>query len=188
MAARRTSSPLPALLALAVLAIAAAFAPAYVRAAQTLAALQAGDETEIARRVDFEALRADLKGDLGAALDAHYDNAGADARVKSLASMIVAPFVGAIVDRFASPEGLADVARTAIAARNDANDGKNAQPKTFQELLSLSAARGGFASPNIFNVSLGREDRRTVLAFGRTGVLDWRLVGIDLPADLLEPR
>jgi hypothetical protein len=184
MAARRQSSPVPALVALLALALLAAFAPAYLRAAQTLEALQAGDERAIAERVDFTALRADLKADLAAALDDHYDGAGADEPVKALASMIVAPFVNAIVDRFATPEGLAETAAAAIEAQ--ARDGPDAAPRSFPDLLWAAIARGSFAAPGTFRVALGPSDRATVLTFGRAG-LDWRLVGIDLPADLMKP-
>lgn len=187
MPAARRSSPWLALVALLLLAALALFAPAYVRAAQTLAALQAGDEAALAKRVDFEALRADLKGDLGVALDQHFDKAGADRRVKSLGAMIAAPFVAAIVDQFASPEGLAETARAALDAEKD-DTGAAPAARSFGDLLGVATARGSFTSPNSFRVALGDPARPTALVFARTAGIDWRLAGLDLPPDLLRPN
>lgn len=166
-----------------VLAVTLAIAPAYGRAAQTLAALQARDEATIAARVDFPALRADLETDLSAALDDHYDAAGANADVKALASMIVSPFLNAVVDKIASPEGLAAAANAALGDH---------PPQGFSALLGLTVAKGAFAGPGLFRLSLGgdandNKDAPTVLVFARHAVLDWRLVGVDLPPEALHP-
>ncbi|NDC58569.1 MAG: DUF2939 domain-containing protein [Alphaproteobacteria bacterium] len=176
MAASRSRSPFPALVLVVVLALAAAFAPAYLRAAQTLAALQDGDEAAIASHVDIAALRADLKRDVARALDAHYDESGADAAAKSIAAMIVAPFAGAIIDQFASPEALARVTRAALEGE---------PRRDFPGLVAFAAARGAFASWDAFRVRLDDGENATVLQFGRRNGLDWRLVGVDLPADAL---
>jgi hypothetical protein len=47
------------------------------------------------------------------------------------------------------------------------------------------AARGAFASWDAFRVRLDDGENATVLQFGRRNGLDWRLVGVDLPADAL---
>lgn len=177
---RKTRSIWPIVALGVVVAVTLAIAPAYVRAAQTLAALEARDETAIAGHVDFPALRADLEKDLSVALDDHYDAAGANADVKALASMIVSPFLNAVVDKIASPEGLAAAADAALGER---------APQGFGAMLGVVAAHGGFAGPSAFRVALGGggDKAPTVLVFTRHAGLDWRLAGIDLPPEALHP-
>jgi hypothetical protein len=176
MAASRSRSPWPALVLVVALALAAAIAPAYLRAAQMLSALQSGDEAAIAKLVDIEALRADLKSDVSRAVDDHYDESGVGASTKSIAAMIVAPFAGAIIDQFATPEALASVTRAALEG----------QPRRdFSGLLAFAAARGSFPALDAFRIRLDDGENATVLQFGRRNGLDWRLVGVDLPADAL---
>ncbi|MBU6372948.1 MAG: DUF2939 domain-containing protein [Alphaproteobacteria bacterium] len=184
--ASATAAPAPrprgSIWPMAALAIVAAlaFAPAYVRAAQTLAALEARDEAAIAQHVDFPALRADLEKDLSAALDAHYDDAGADDQAKALAAMIVSPFLDAIVEKIASPAGLAAAADAALGDR---------PPQGFGAMLGLAVGKGGFTGLSSFEVKLGggADKKPTVLVFARRAGLDWRLAGVDLPPDALRP-
>ena len=176
---RSTRSIWPIVAAGVVGAVVLAVAPAYVRAAQTLTALEARDEAAIARLVDFPALRADLEKDLSTALDDHYDAAGASSDVKVLASMIVSPFLNAVVDKFATPRGLAAAADAALGD----------EPKQgFGAMMGVVAAHGEYAGPAMFRLELGNGgDAPTVLVFARHAVLDWRLAGIDLPPDALHP-
>jgi len=186
--ARPQSSPpkaRPPIAAFATLAFAAATlfaAPAYVRAAQTLQALQSGDQSALAERVDFPALRADLKADITGALDAHYAAAGAGETVKSLAGMIVAPLVDAIIDRAASPDGLAEIARL--------SRDPDAPPQTFPQLLGAAISHGGFDGPATFALSYADARARgpSRLVFARRNLVDWRLAGVDLPPEALQPH
>lgn len=181
MAQTRKRSPIGLILIALIVAVVVAFAPAYVRAAQTLDAMQRADEAALAQRVDFPALRADVEKDLSAALDAHYAAAGADGTVSSLAAIIVKPFLEAVISEIVSPAGLAKIVKTTLD-RDEA-------PKPFGDLVGVALSKGGFAGVSTFRIALDDDDPKTEptrLVFARYG-LDWKLAGLDFPPGALKP-
>lgn len=171
------------ILALVLAAGAVLFGSAYVAAAGALDALQTADEAKITQVVDFEALKTDLQGEIQKALDAHYKDKAIGPEEKAMADMIVKPFLEAAVLQVASPQALAGLL--------SASKREGAKVESFQNLLGYAALNGAITGPNGFTLTLANpekpDDQPAKLQFGRKGLTDWKVVGIDLPPGAFAP-
>lgn len=147
-----------------------AFGPAYVTAADTLAAAARGDEAALARTVDFEALQADVSGDFREALDARFAAQGLEGPMADVAAALLEPLSDAAAAALASPEGLIAAAEEAQAPASGA--------------LGYAVAKGRPVGLSRFTLDLDDAAEPTRLVFTRAG-LGWRLTGLDLPPDAL---
>jgi hypothetical protein len=129
------------------------------------------DEAKLSAYVDYPALRADLKRDLGAYVAAEAAKNSSDDGGR-LAASIAAAFLGPVVDTAVSPAGVeamfASEDRTAAAAvGNPARVAAGDHPVIERDGL------------NSFRVH-GADLSKGALLFRREG-LGWKLVGVDLP-------
>lgn len=146
------------------------FSPGWTLAAMARAA-EANDADALSAYVDYEALRRDLKADLGARLKAEARKENGPAAPLGLA--IGEAMMGPVVDAIASPRGM----RTTFAAMKRAGDAEG---------MRRDGEAGGF-EPEIERRGLSGflvrdpASSGSALVFERRG-LGWKLVGIELPA------
>lgn len=134
-------------------------------------ALKSGDKESLIERVDFPAIRASLKKQLGARF------APAQPAGKRNAFSVVSPsIIDALVDAFVTPEGLAAL----IAKPKSVEDiGASANDRPMPKGFDWSKVRYAFFT-GARDFSIDVEGTR--LRFRFTG-FGWRLRNIDLPLD-----
>lgn len=140
------------------------------------------DAARLSAYVDYPAVRAKLKSDLGGdaarVAASHPGDGGAQ-----LGAAIAAAFLGPVIDALVTPEGVA-----AMFARQDraAANGATAAPQPTGKALPVSAPD----HPVIEREGLDRfrvhdkDPGKGALEFRRSG-LGWKLVGVDLPSPIV---
>ncbi|MFZ4071899.1 MAG: DUF2939 domain-containing protein [Caulobacterales bacterium] len=176
-------SPLPWIAAVAaIVALAgAAFGPAYMAAVATLDAMQRADAKALENNIDFVALRTDVSDELKAMFDAEMRKQGLDETAVGVARNFVAAPINAIVDRIATPDGM--------AALLTPPSGEDRKLLTTPQLLSATLTNGQLTSLSQLEVAIpyGKKPRAELvrLKFKRNGLTDWRMVGVHYPASAL---
>jgi hypothetical protein len=168
--------------AAAVVALAgAAFGPAYLTAASTLDAMQRADAKALEKNIDFIALRTDVSDELKAMFDAEMRKQGLDETAVGVARNFVAAPINAIVDRIATPDGMATLLTPPA--------GEERKLLTGSELMSSALVQGRLTSLSQLEVAIpdGKKPRSDLvrLKFKRSGLTDWRMVGVHYPASAL---
>jgi hypothetical protein len=176
-------SPLPWLAgAAAVVALlAGGFGPGYGAAVGTLDAMQKADVAGLQRHIDFVALRDDVSTDLRTAFDAEMKRQGLDETGIAVARNFVSAPINALVDRIATPDGMAQLLQA-----TPANDRKI---YSAQALLSGVFANGSWKGLDALEVAIpdGNKKREELvrLEFRRVGLIDWKMVGVTYPTNAL---
>lgn len=140
-------------------------------------AAKAGDADRFSSYVDYPALRADMKTELGRRLEA--ETKGKNSAETRLGLAMGMAMMGPLVDQMVSPEAM----QTALAALADAPKNGAVQKGSGE----ADRASGGSTLPEIHRQGFdrfllakkGKAD--AALVFERRG-LGWKLVGIELPA------
>jgi hypothetical protein len=135
-------------------------------------AAKAHDAERLSAHVDYPALRADLKQDIGAYVTAEAAR-GSPVEGGNLAAGIALAFIGPVIDAAVSPKGIE--AMFVAEDRSASGARVNAVPVSTGDHPVIE--RGGF---NSFRVH-GQDASKGALVFRREG-LSWKLVGVDLPA------
>lgn len=131
--------------------------------------LRAGDAQLLARHVDFEAVRADLKQQLKASIVRQAQADRADNPYASLAQDIALSLVDRMVDAIVTPQGLARLARGSARATGD----EAAEP--------FAGARYDWEALDRFAIRVpAAQDNEVVFVLTRDGLV-WRMTGIRLP-------
>lgn len=143
---------------------------------EMIAAARSGDADALAARVDFPALRADLKVDLDSRLSAE---ARKDRSPQAQFGIALArSMMDKVVDAFISPRALAATFKTLD---------ENAPPPAKAEPSAKEIARPRIERIGLDRFRLEREGNAgSGFVFERRG-LGWKLVGVDLPADPSPP-
>jgi hypothetical protein len=177
------SSPLPMVAGVVALiaAVAAAFGPGYGAAVGTLDAMQKADAAGLQKNVDFVALREDVSSDLRAAFDAEMKRQGLDETGIAVARNFVSAPINALVDRIATPEGMAALLKP--------TDGQERKIYPAHELLAGAVANGRLTGLDGLEIAIPdgakKRDELVRLTFKRVGLLDWKMVGVTYPANAL---
>lgn len=161
----------PALFALAFLA------SPYVAARSFVAWARQGDTERLAASVDFPAVRASLKPQLSAAVTARMnrDPEMRDNPLAGLGMMLMPSLLDRMVDSVVTPRSLAT-----LVSAGRTGDGAATPPRLDYDY--------GYAAINRFRVTARRQGSRGApigLTFERRGLFAWKLVGVDLPGELL---
>lgn len=159
----------PGILILLLLLCGTAFVASPWLAARSLAqALASGNAAALDARVDFPALRADLKRQMEAAVAADMQ-AEPDNPFAAMAAAFVSALVAPMVDALVTPEGLARV----IEYDRRQRQGQASDP--------FAEARMRLVAHDEFHIALPVEQQQEVrLVLLRKG-LDWRLSRIEMP-------
>ena len=174
-------------------------------------AVAAGDAEALHEFVDFEAVRENLKGELRRAVgasrrardrqgaggdDAGSDDAGAESAdpVADLGSQLAVAVGEAMIDRFATPEGVdralgdREVEATGWSSFLDLGEGDDAGPEG-PDGVSVSAGYEGWSD---FAVRLGVEGESPEaeplwadILFERRGIWTWRVTGARVSPDAI---
>jgi hypothetical protein len=139
------------------------------------AAARSDDADSFDSHVDFPALRADVKAQLGARIQAHVHGGGLGA---SLGAALGAALVGPLVDAAVSPAGV----RAAFDARRENAAGGGASQPLVKLPRDPAIHRLGLSE--FLLVSRAHPD--SGLVFRRDG-LGWKLSGVRLPAEEASP-
>lgn len=177
------------LLALAVVALAAAYFGSPVLAVRSLVqAAEAGDAGALERKVDFPALRQSLKGQMAGRLtDELRDKAGdLGAGLGGLGLALAPSLADSAVDALVTPRVVAEVVRTGQRPEaRDAVRGSDPKPKGTDSRLHRAY---GYRDLNTFVIRLTREDKPEQplrLLMTRHGLFDWKLSGVEFPKSAL---
>lgn len=135
---------------------------------QIKSGMVANDADKVARYVDFEALRADLKSDLKANVmtEVSTETDGFAVLGAGLAMALIDP----MIDGMVSPSGLKAMMSNAPGVK---------KPVKGNDLKNPKVVRTSF---NTFEVVTGEAPEEVSFLFERRG-LGWRLVGADVPFD-----
>jgi hypothetical protein len=139
------------------------YSPAWT-VSRMVAAAKSGDAEALAARVDFPALKADLKADLSARLAA--EAKGDNSPTARIGVAIARSMMDQVIEAFASPGGM----RATFAALDDSD-----APPGSKTAGKPKIERQGFS-----RFRLSRGSSSSGLVFERRG-LGWKLTGIDLP-------
>ncbi len=167
---------IPALFALAFLA------SPYLAARKFVAWARQGDTERLAASVDFPAVRASLKPQLSAAVTARMnrDPEMRDNPLAGLGMMLMPSLLDRMVDSVVTPRGLA----TLVSAGRTGRVAESAEPPRLDYDY-------GYTALDRFRVTARRQGGRGAplgLTFERRGLFWWKLVGVDLPQDMLADR
>ncbi|SAL25519.1 membrane protein [Caballeronia turbans] len=194
----RTSRSVAAAVLVLILAAALAFiyASPYIALNRVKRAADARDAQTVNEYVDFPALRASLKEQVGALLTRRVDIQKSNP-LAIIGAMIGAALVGPLVDSYATPDGVAAILN-GIPPRGDpgeqpppAGSGSSAAHPdapapgvtTAQQAPKVPPqTTAGYRSLNTFVVTYqhGAGDARYSAIFHRYGLVTWKLVAVDL--------
>jgi len=194
----RTSRSVAAAVVVLILAAALAFiyASPYIALNRVKRAADARDAQTVNEYVDFPALRASLKEQVGALLTRRVDIQKSNP-LAIIGAMIGAALVGPLVDSYATPDGVAAILN-GIPPRGDpgeqpppAGSGSSAAHPdapapgvtTAQQTPKVPPqTTAGYRSLNTFVVTYqhGAGDARYSAIFHRYGLMTWKLVAVDL--------
>lgn len=143
--------------------------------------MQRADAKGLERTIDFVALRTDVSDELKLMFDDEMRKQGLDDAAIGLARNFVAAPINAIVDRIATPEGM--------AALLQPQPGQERTLYSTGELTSAVAVNGQWTALDQLEVAIpdGKKKREDLvrLKFKRTGLTDWRMVGVHYPPSAL---
>lgn len=178
---------------LLVAAIGFVYASPYIALNRVKRAADARDAQTVNEYVDFPALRASLKDQVGALLTRRVDIQKSGNPLAIIGAMIGAALVGPLVDSYATPDGVAAILNgipprgdpgerppapsTSIASTPQAQEPpKQGPPKQPPQTTA------GYRSFDTFVVTYqhGAGDARYSAIFHRYGLIDWKLVAVDL--------
>lgn len=175
-ALRRATILLSSAVALAGLALGGWYAvsPRYTLHSMQQAALR-GDAEAFAAHVDFPVLRASLKSEIRARLEAEAAYAPPSS-LRAIGIGLAMGFVDQMVDSAVSPETVG----VALAAMGEAGGWVSAPGLESLSLLAAPRLEIERISFDRFRVDLPTDGERPALLFRRDG-LSWKLDGVDLP-------
>jgi hypothetical protein len=170
------------------------YASPYIALDRVKRAADARDAQTVNEYVDFPALRASLKDQVGALLTRRVDIQKAGNPLAIIGAMIGAAVVGPLVDAYATPEGVAAILNGIPPRGNPGERPPEPQPETKPSAANTASATASNAAPkppqttagyrdvNTFVVTYqhGVGDARYSAIFHRHGLIDWKLVGVDL--------
>ncbi len=173
------------IIGLALAGFIAAYALSPVFAARALVEdARAGDVAGLERRVDFPAVREDLKGQLR---DRLRREAGTDDRLGSALGglgMLLAPaLIDGAVEAVVTPEAIAAIVRTAQAP-TPREAARGEPPAVDTETPRRTEVLYSYRDLNTFGVRVfdpAAPDQSVDLVMGRHGLFDWRLTRVVLP-------
>ncbi|SPB18597.1 membrane protein [Caballeronia novacaledonica] len=174
-----------------VAALAFIYASPYIALNRVKRAADARDAQTVNQYVDFPALRASLKEQVGALLTRRVDIQKSGNPLAIIGAMIGAALVGPLVDSYATPDGVAAILNgipprgepgeqpPQAAPSNAASSGVATAQHAPKEPPQASA---GYRSLNTFVVTYqhGAGDARYSAIFHRYGLVSWKLVAVDL--------
>ncbi len=178
---------------LAVLLLIAAYFASPVLALQNLtSAAKAGDRDRLEQAVDFPAVRDSLKSQLKAAMLKSFakDDSLRDNPFAAFGQMLVVGLVDKAVDAYATPDAIATMVATSHAPKHIETSDQPAPPAEPSQPKSKSnlETHYGYADLNHFRVTYRDLNDPDTGAFGlmleRRGVFAWKLVRIELPANI----
>jgi len=150
-------------------------------------AIATGDAQAVNGLIDFPALRRSLKAE--AQQVALYRLSGQEKPgsnvLAGLASVLMAPFVNALVDTVATPDGIRSLLSSQGGHSSQISPGRSGPIDQLESLgHGLARTRFGYRSWNTFVVTTkDQSDRSLGLTFDRRGFANWKLVAVDLPSD-----
>ena len=152
-------------------------------------AIATGDAETVNGLIDFPALRSSLKAE--AQQVALYRLSGHQKPgtnlLAGLASGLMEPFVNALVERVATPEGVRGLlsSQGGLSRQAPAPPGRSSPLDQWKSLGDgLAKTRFGYRTWNSFWVTTKDQANRTLgLSFDRRGFSTWKLVAVDLPPD-----
>jgi hypothetical protein len=160
---------------------AAAFGPGYSTAAATLDAMQRADAKALEKNIDFVALRTNVTDELKSLFDAEMRKQGLDDTAIGVARSFVAAPINAIVDRIATPDGM--------AALLQPQPDQERTLYTGPQLAGAALVNGRLTALDQLEVAIpdGKKTRDELvrLKFKRVGLIDWRMVGVHYPPNAL---
>jgi hypothetical protein len=180
-------------LAIALLAFAAALA--YVAAGPVLTinairgAIERNDTAELARHVDFPALRANLRAQVD---DYLVRRAGPEAQASALGAIalrIAGSAAGGVVDVLATPAGIGFVLEGRTAWHRISGGGISPTDTWAHEPPDdlLANAEYRYESPSRFTATVYNRDGAPVVFVLTRGGVRWRLTDVRLPLRALDP-
>ena len=180
---------------LAVLLLIAAYFVSPVLALRTLtSAAKAGDRDRLEQAVDFPAVRESLKSQLKAAMLQAFtkDESLRDNPFAAFGQMLMVGLVDKAVDAYATPDAIATMVATAHAPKPITTSDASASPSPAEPSEPTSKSKlethYGYCDLNHFHVSYrdakSAETSELGLMLERRGVFAWKLVRIELPANL----
>lgn len=142
---------------------------------------------EVNKYIDYPALQADLKVQLGAMMvkSMQSDPEMAANPFSGIAMAMITPMVNSMVDTYVTPSGM-----KTILASSKYDQGGADQDQTARSLVerkrdfdkALEQISMGYEGLDKFQLSATAEDgKRTKLIFSRQGFADWKLKAIVLP-------
>lgn len=176
--------------------VSAYFASPFLALQGLSAAAKAGDREKLARNVDFPAVRESLKIQLKAVMTRSIED---DPKLRdnpfaALGQMLLVGVVDKAVDAYATPDAIADMvansrAPSQISAAPDAAPAvppPEAQPTAKEK--SATKATYAYDGLNRFRATYAHEGDQPGDEFGllleRRGLFTWKLIRIELPANL----
>ena len=150
-------------------------------------AIATGDAEAVNGLIDFPALRSSLKAE--AQQVALYRLSGQEKPgtnlLAGLVSGVMEPFVNALVDSVATPEGIRGLLSSQGGLSRQAPSTRSRAIDQWESLgHGLAKTSFGYRSWNTFFVTTKDQENRTLgLTFDRRGFSTWKLVAVDLPPD-----
>jgi hypothetical protein len=177
------------------------YASPYIALNRVKQAADARDAQVVNEYVDFPALRASLKEQIAALLTRKVDIQKSGNPLAIVGAMIGAALVGPLVDSYATPDGVAAILN-GIPPRGDPGEKPPAPPQASTERTASAASAApvsgvtpaqpapaqppqttaGYRSFDTFVVTYqhGAGDAKYSAIFRRSGLIDWKLVAVDL--------
>jgi hypothetical protein len=177
------------------------YASPYIALNRVKQAADARDAQVVNEYVDFPALRASLKEQIAALLTRKVDIQKSGNPLAIIGAMIGAALVGPLVDSYATPDGVAAILN-GIPPRGDPGEKPPAPPQASTERTASAASAApvsgvtpaqpapaqppqttaGYRSFDTFVVTYqhGAGDAKYSAIFRRSGLIDWKLVAVDL--------
>jgi hypothetical protein len=187
--------------ALIIAALGFVYASPYIALNRVKQAADARDAQVVSEYVDFPALRASLKEQIAALLTRKVDIQKSGNPLAIIGAMIGAALVGPLVDSYATPDGVAAILN-GIPPRGDPGEKPPAPPQASTERTASAASAApvsgvtpaqpapaqppqttaGYRSFDTFVVTYqhGAGDAKYSAIFRRSGLIDWKLVAVDL--------
>lgn len=173
-------------IAAAVLALAGLYATPYVTLHQLRQAAAAEDAPALAARVDFPALRENLKAGLQQRmLDRDRNERGEPSQASTFGAALAGALLGPMVDALITPEALARIMEGQRPVKAAIGFGKpRPEPgRTERSRAKLETAMG-YESLNRFVFSVrhpGDDEEPVELVLHRDGLIGWKLAELRLP-------
>ena len=176
--------------AAAVIAVVGAWAAAPVFAGQALIrAAKAGDADKLERLVDFPALRASMKDELGRELARRIRNDPrvADSGLGGLGYVLAPMVLSGAVDTLITPEVVAQMVMTAEAPDPTDDETRERESDAVDRRDDRDIHQSwGYRSLDQFAVTLtdrDQPDQHLALILERRGLFSWKLAAVDLQAE-----